>query len=119
MSRVKGHSALHEGLVETRFNQADTLVTVFNYVKIAFTVFDDHSRLISINDHFREMFKLPPELANPGTPLRAIQQFAVKLFISDDAGHRGLLKQWREELYTGLPSKAHGKLLDGRTICRT
>ena len=118
MNRIKGDSDTRGEPGDTRSNELNALVTVLNHVKIAFTIFDDHSRLITINEQFREMFTLPPDLAKRGTPLSAIQKFAAKLFTSDDARHKELLKQWRDELYSRLPSKAYGTLLDGRTICR-
>jgi diguanylate cyclase (GGDEF)-like protein/PAS domain S-box-containing protein len=103
----------------TTFDTANALTAVLNQVKIGFSIFDDQARLVDSNEHFVGLFNLPPDSAKPGTLLRTIQELAVKLFIADEQGRKQLLRKWRNELYSGVPSKGLLPLLDGRTICRS
>jgi diguanylate cyclase (GGDEF)-like protein/PAS domain S-box-containing protein len=118
MNKAKGNPALNENSNGTRIAETKTLVAVLSHVKIGFSIFDHQSRLVTCNEHFVELFRLPPDSARPGTSLRTVQRIAVKLFLSDDTEQRNLLRKWRKEYYSKIPSKTFMPLLDGRIICR-
>ena len=77
-------------------------------------MFNSHRRLIICNDHYAELYKLPPELTTAGTKLRAILQYLID---------NGTFVETSEETLSGIDTYAvngNGKfvktLQDGRLI---
>jgi diguanylate cyclase (GGDEF)-like protein len=53
------------------------LDTALNNMSQGLCMFDANQRLIICNDHYAQLFRLPPELMKPGTTLRQVLEYRV------------------------------------------
>jgi diguanylate cyclase (GGDEF)-like protein/PAS domain S-box-containing protein len=79
-------------------------------------MFDAAERLVVCNDRYIDMYALPRELAQPGTPFREIIEHRVKsgIYAGDDPDH--YIEERLVAVREGEPSMKVQELTDGRVI---
>ncbi|MBX9826689.1 MAG: EAL domain-containing protein [Xanthobacteraceae bacterium] len=96
--------------------------TALDHMREALCMFDAEKRLVVCNGRYAEMYRLPPELVNPGTPHREIIRHCVvngvlKGDADDGAAERVIAAL--SALPADSPSSRIDEFSDGRLICIT
>jgi len=103
-------------LPETRRDE-DRAETALNTMSQGVSMFDAEKRLVYCNRPYREMFRLPDELAQPGTPFQAIleSRAAAGLFAGDEP--QAYVRDRLLVADGGQPATRFLHFNDGRIIC--
>ncbi|HMK80249.1 MAG TPA: PAS-domain containing protein, partial [Xanthobacteraceae bacterium] len=79
------------------------------------SMFDRKQRLVICNERYREMYRLPAELTEPGTTMRAILEERARTG-TGPAESEEFIDDWLDDAYTDEPRQVVSELRDGRTI---
>ena len=98
------------------------VAAALNYMPHGFCMFGPDKRLVLCNDEYANMYRLPPDLTQPGTTHDDIIAHRVQSGLLQGEKHDGAVKQKLTELgrlsNTNI-SRRIDKLADGRLICVT
>ena len=65
-------------LAKEATTERERLLAATRNMPVGLSMFDQEKRLIICNDRYAEMYKLPPELSAPGTPLTALLEERIR-----------------------------------------
>jgi diguanylate cyclase (GGDEF)-like protein/PAS domain S-box-containing protein len=82
-------------------------------------MFDSQRRLVVCNDRYTEIYRLPQELAKPGTPLLKILENRIANGVFGDADAKDYIKKRLAVADAAQPSMKIDKLTDGRVVAIT
>jgi diguanylate cyclase (GGDEF)-like protein len=107
--RSENHFRALAGQQYEQFNAA------VNNMPVGFCMVDDAQRLVATNKRFGEIYRLPPQMLLPGTPLRTSLEYRATNDSGDDLGP-GFVEQELAAARARQPWHKTGATRDGRTI---
>jgi diguanylate cyclase (GGDEF)-like protein/PAS domain S-box-containing protein len=108
---------IHHGVARRRAARERNLIldTALNNMSQGLCMFDAQARLVICNRRYREMYRLPPDIAKPGRPLRDLLEYrkAIRTF----SGHPDeYTAELQAAIARGQTTKTMVESKDGRIV---
>jgi diguanylate cyclase (GGDEF)-like protein/PAS domain S-box-containing protein len=118
VSGNSGGKSRHPRALTDVYAKLALMERAIEHLNQGFCIFDRHHRLVTCNSRYAQMYRLPPELTRPGTPLRLILERRFEIGDNPSGDRDACIRLWTEGVNATTVTKTMVGFKDGRTLCR-